>query len=161
MLMSDHLDMVGVELRATHTHTRKVNGDIIQEDYWGMEIREIYATLTENTYCLSKVWYKSNVINLRVADISSINSKVKSWLYADQFEIIFRPTSSITIYSLTSPGLTLAYRPNSVKNSFPPSDMFTYKVLGMSPSWYQLLLEDRVTITLNYITLHYKKLYQK
>ena len=108
MLMSDHLDMVGVELRATHTHTRKVNGDIIQEDYWGMEIREIYATLTENTYCLSKVWYKSNVINLRVADISSINSKVKSWLYADQFEIIFRPTSSITIYSLTSPGLTLS-----------------------------------------------------
>ena len=29
--VSDHLDMVGVELKATITQTRKVNGDILQE----------------------------------------------------------------------------------------------------------------------------------
>ena len=50
-----------------------------------------------NTFCLSKVWYKSNVLDLRVADISTINSKVKSWLYSDQFEkpeelVLYRPT---------------------------------------------------------------------
>ena len=28
--LSDHLDFVGVELRATFTQTRKVNGDLIQ-----------------------------------------------------------------------------------------------------------------------------------
>ena len=49
-----------------------------------------------NTYCMSKVWYKSNVIDLRVADITSINSEIKSWLYSDQFEkpeemVLFRP----------------------------------------------------------------------
>ena len=31
MLLSDHLDTVGVELRATYTQTRKVNGDILQD----------------------------------------------------------------------------------------------------------------------------------
>ena len=31
MLLSDHLDMVGVELKDTHTQTRKVNGDILQQ----------------------------------------------------------------------------------------------------------------------------------
>ena len=31
MMMSDHLDMVGVELRATYIQTRKVNGDILQQ----------------------------------------------------------------------------------------------------------------------------------
>ena len=31
LVLSDHLDMVGVQLRAIWTQTRKVNGDIIQE----------------------------------------------------------------------------------------------------------------------------------
>jgi hypothetical protein len=92
--LSDHLDMVGVELRSTHTQTRKANGDMVQD-----RVQKIigswrsgkFMPLTQrpwsiNTYCLSKVWYKANVIDLRVADISSINSKVKSWLYSDQFE---------------------------------------------------------------------------
>ena len=30
MVLSEHLDMLGVELKATHTQTRKVNGDILQ-----------------------------------------------------------------------------------------------------------------------------------
>ena len=105
MLLSDHLDMVGVELRATYTQTRKINGDIVQD-----RVQKIkgawrsgkFMPLTQrpwsiNTYCLSKVWCKSNVIDLRVADITSINSKIKSWLYSDQFEkpeemVLFRPT---------------------------------------------------------------------
>ena len=29
--MSEHLDMIGVELRATHTQTRKANGDLLQD----------------------------------------------------------------------------------------------------------------------------------
>ena len=49
-----------------------------------------------NSYALSKVWYKCNCIDLRVADISSITSKVKTWLYSDQFDkpeelILYRP----------------------------------------------------------------------
>ena len=94
MLLSDHLDMVGVELRATYTQTRKVNGDILQDKVQkmiGSWRSGKFMPLTQrpssiNTFCLSKVWYKCNVIDLRVADILTINSKVKSWLYADQFE---------------------------------------------------------------------------
>ena len=39
-----------------------------------------------NTYVLSKVWFKCSSVNLRVQDITSINSNIKSWLYQDCFE---------------------------------------------------------------------------
>ena len=92
--LSDHLDMIGVELRATSTQTRKANGDILQE-----RVRNVigpwragkFMPLTQrshsvNTYCFSKVWFKSASIDLRVLDISSITSAAKSWIYADQLE---------------------------------------------------------------------------
>ena len=43
--LSDHLDMLGVTLMATHTATRKANGDELQEQKccWTMESRQIYA----------------------------------------------------------------------------------------------------------------------
>ena len=53
--LSDHLDMVGVQLRATHTQTRKSNGDLIQErvkntiNPW--RGGEIHATHTEGSFC--------------------------------------------------------------------------------------------------------------
>ena len=44
-VVSDHLYMVGVELRSTWTQIRKANGDIIQKrHYQPMEIRKIYAS---------------------------------------------------------------------------------------------------------------------
>ena len=104
MLLSDHLDMVGVELRATYTQTRKVNGDILQDKVQkmiGSWRSGKFMPLTQrpssiNTFCLLKGWYKCNVIDLRVADTLNINSKVKSWLYTDQFKkpqelILYRP----------------------------------------------------------------------
>ena len=70
-----------------------------------------------NTYCLSKVWYKSNVLDLRVSDISSINSKVRSWLYSDQFEkpeelLVFRPTymGGLNIYHTKYKALSMLIR---------------------------------------------------
>ena len=49
-----------------------------------------------NTYALSKVWFKCHTVDLRVLDISSISSKVKSWMFQDQLEkpqemILHRP----------------------------------------------------------------------
>ena len=37
-----------------------------------------------NQHCLSKVWFRSHSVDLRVMDVSNITSSVKSWLYADQ-----------------------------------------------------------------------------
>ena len=54
-----------------------------------------------NSYALSKVWFKANCIDLRLTDIKAIkaiNTKVKTWLYTDQFEkpeelVLHRPVS--------------------------------------------------------------------
>ena len=51
-----------------------------------------------NSYALSKIWFKTNCLDLRVTDIKNINSNVKSWLYSDMFEkpeqlVLHRPVS--------------------------------------------------------------------
>ena len=92
--LSDHLDFVGVELRATFLQTRKVNGDQIQERVkntigpWksGKFMPITMRPYSANSYALSKVWFKCSSINLRVQDINIINSQVKSWMYQDCFE---------------------------------------------------------------------------
>ena len=94
MVLSDRLDMLGVELKATPTQTRKVNGDILQLrikntiDPWqaGKFMPLNQRPWSINSYALSKVWYKYNCLDLRAMDITSITSKVKTWLYADQLE---------------------------------------------------------------------------
>ena len=92
--LSDHLDFVGVELRATFIQTRKVNGDQLQERvkntigpwksgrFMPLSIRPYSA----NNYALSKVWFKCSSVNLRNQDSDNINSVVKSWLYQDCLE---------------------------------------------------------------------------
>jgi hypothetical protein len=89
--LSDHLDFVGVELRATFLATRKTNGDMLQSRVkntvgpWktGKFMPMTMRPYSANTYALSKVWFKCSSVNLRVQDI---NSQVKSWLYQDCFE---------------------------------------------------------------------------
>ena len=106
MVLSDHLDMLGVELKATPTQTRKANGDILQarvKNTIGPWQSGKFMPLTQrpwsiNSYATSKVWYKCSCLDLRAMDISSITSNVKAWLYADQLEkpeemILYRPTS--------------------------------------------------------------------
>ena len=92
--ISDHLDMVGVQLMATHTQTRKCNGDNLQNRVSttiGPWRGGKFMPLTQrghsvNTYCLSKIWFKSASVDMRVLDITKITSLVKSWIYADQLE---------------------------------------------------------------------------
>lgn len=86
--------MIGVQLKATHTQTRKTNGDILQEkikNTIGPWKGGKFMPLTQrchsvNTYCLPKIWFKCASIDLRVLDISKITSNIKSWVYADQLE---------------------------------------------------------------------------
>jgi hypothetical protein len=85
---------VGVELRSTFMQTRKVNGDMLQSrvvntiNPWksGRFMPLTLRPYSANTYVMSKVWFKYSTINLRVQDITNINSSVKSWLYQDCFE---------------------------------------------------------------------------
>ena len=106
MVISDHLDMVGVELRSTWTQTRKANGDIIQKrlsdtiNPWksGKFMPLTSRPWSINSFALSKVWFKCSSVDLRVGDLTAISSSLKSWLYADMLEkpseaVLYRPIS--------------------------------------------------------------------
>ena len=106
VMISDHLDMVGVELRATNTQTRMANGDELVtrlKNKVGLWQSGKFMPISQrpwslNNYALSKVYYRCNSVDLRVKDLSAITSKIKTWLFMDQFEkpediIIYRPAS--------------------------------------------------------------------
>ena len=94
IVMSEHLDMVGVKLKASYLHTRKTNCDELQEKVknvigsWkaGKFMPLSQRSHSINTYCLSKVWFRCSSINLRICDSAKITSNIKSWLFQDQLE---------------------------------------------------------------------------
>ena len=47
-----------------------------------------------NTYCLSKVWFRSASVDLRVSDITEISKKIKSYCYQD----LYQKPSEVTLY---------------------------------------------------------------
>ena len=62
------------------------------------QINLLQLSILINSFVLSKVWFKCHSVDLRVADINSISSKVKSWLFQDQLEkpeemVLHRPIS--------------------------------------------------------------------
>ena len=93
MTLSDHLDMVGVTLKATWSQTRKVNGDALQQRVentvrpWkaGKFMPITQRGWSLNSFALSKVWFRTRCVDLRVCDLKKITSACKSWLYQDRF----------------------------------------------------------------------------
>ena len=112
ILISDHLDFVGVELRATFIQTRKVNGDKLVEIVnktvgpWkgGRFMPLTMRPHSVNTFALSRVWFKCPSINLRVSDCTAINSQVKGWLYQD---LLQKPSELVLHRSCEEGGLGL------------------------------------------------------
>ena len=110
--ISEHLDMIGVELKATHTQTRKANGDILVDKVktivgpWkgGKFMPLSLRCHSANTYCLPKVWFRSASIDIRIGDINQITSCVKSWLYADQ---LIKPEELVLYKTRQMGGLNL------------------------------------------------------
>ena len=94
IVLSEHIDMIGVVLKATHTQTRKVNCDDLKDKFGkilGAWKCGKFMPLTQrpwfvNTYALPKIWFRCHSLELRAGDCSKINSCIKSWLYADLFE---------------------------------------------------------------------------
>ena len=82
MTICDHLEMVGVELRVTWTQTRKANCDILQSRVENTIRRWRSGKFMElnmrgwsiNSYCLSKIWFRTKSVDLRVCDIKKITS---------------------------------------------------------------------------------------
>ena len=92
MSLSDHLEMLGVELRSTWSQTKKANGDICQTrvsntiKQWktGKFMQLNLRSWSLNQYCLPKIWFRTHSVDLRVLDVTKVTSLVKSWLYQDQ-----------------------------------------------------------------------------
>ena len=104
MEISESLEIVGVELKALWSQSRKTNGDSIQSrvsnriNSWksGKFMDLSCRPWSLNSYALSRVWFKCHTVDLRIADISGITSKIKSWLFQDLLEkpqefVLYRP----------------------------------------------------------------------
>ena len=114
IILSDHLDMIGVDLRATPTQTRKANGDILVDRIkkvigsWkgGKFLPLSLRCLSVNTYCLSKLWFRCGSIDLRQGDFTNITSSIKSWVYADQ---LIKPEELVLYKTRKGGGLSLIH----------------------------------------------------
>ena len=112
MMLSESLEMVGVELKSSWIQTRKVNGDTLQKrvadrtNSWksGKFMELSMRPYSINTFAFSTVWFKTHTVDLRVSDVNSVTSKVKSWLYQDQLE---KPQEMVLYRSIMMGGLGL------------------------------------------------------
>ena len=110
--LSNHLDMLGVVLKATYMQTRKVNCDDLLDRFgkvlgaWrgGKFMSLSQRPWSLNTYALPKVWFRCHSLELRSGDISKLLSKMKSWLYSDQLE---KPEEVVLYRSRENGGLGL------------------------------------------------------
>ena len=106
--ISSQLSMVGVELTASWQTTRKVNNDDLQNRVqncigaWksGKHMPLVSRPYSLNTYCLSKLWFRTCSVDLREGDISAITSKVKSYCYQD---LLLKP-SEVTLFRQVQDG---------------------------------------------------------
>ena len=53
-----------------------------------------------NTYCLSKVWFRTSSLDLREGDIAAITSKAKSYIYPD----LLQKPSEVTLFRKVQDG---------------------------------------------------------
>jgi exonuclease III len=92
--LSEHLDMLGVTLKATYTATRKANGEELvarMRNVVGPWRAGRHMALTMrphllNSTAFSKLYHRCTTGDLRVADSVAISKLAKSWLYADMLE---------------------------------------------------------------------------
>ena len=191
--LSDHLDFVGVELRSSFTQTRKVNGEYLQARIkntvgpWkaGRFMPLSQRAFSANCYGLSKVWFKCSVVNLRVQDLTTITSQIKSWLYQD---LLIKP-SELVLYRGTEVGglglmnvkirslallircfLETSTNPN-FRHSLFHEHLFRYHVMrehslpdpGFTPyydgEFFQLLQHYKTSTDLNISTMSLKQWY--
>ena len=108
MKLCETLAMVGVHLTASWQATRKLNNDELQNKVntcigsWksGKFMPLVSRPFSINTYCTSKVWFRTGSVDLRVADVSAITTKLKSYCYQD----LFQKPSEILLYRRVEEG---------------------------------------------------------
>ena len=104
--------MVGVDLTASWQTTRKMNMDEIQTrvqrciSSWksGKFLPLVSRPFSLNTYCSSKVWFRTSSVDMRAGDILAITSRLKSYCYQDLFQ---KPSEVLLYRGIEEGGLGL------------------------------------------------------
>ena len=120
MKICDTLSMVGVELTATWINTRKINNEILLKkvqtciNSWksGKFMPLICRPFSVNTYCSSKIWFKTCSVDLRVCDVTAITSRLKSYCYQD---LLQKPTEVLLYRKIEDGGLGLHHIQSKAK----------------------------------------------
>ena len=134
--LSDHLDFLGVTLKATYSSTRRANGDILQERVrntigpWkgGRFMPLNLRAHSVNCFAYSKLYYRCNVIDPRVADIKFFTSQAKSFIYADMLE---KPQEEALYRGVKEGGLGLFH----IKQRAFASLIFTFLQTAVNPKF--------------------------
>ena len=100
--ITNSLSMVGVELTASWQSTRKTNMDELQERVqkcigsWksGKFMPLVCRPFSLNTYCSSKIWFRTSSVDMRAGDITAMTSRLKSWCYQD----LYQKPSEVLLY---------------------------------------------------------------
>ena len=114
IVLSNHLDMVGVKLCANYRETRSTNCNELQDKVknvigpWksGKFMHLSQRSASINTYCLSKVFFKCSSIDLRTVDTTNITASIKSWLFQDQ---LVKPEDFVLYRARSEGGLGLIH----------------------------------------------------
>ena len=142
-----NLEMVGVELRATWSQTRKANGDIVQQrvadtvKLWktGKFMHLSLRSWSLNIYCFSKIFFRTHSVDLRELDFSKITS---SWLYQD---MLIKPEETVLHRHVSSGGLNLLHVKMKALAGLIRTFLETACISKFRPSLYhQLLLRYHV-----------------
>ena len=132
--------MLGVELLASWQQTRKVNNDEILSRIkstvgsWksGKFMPLVCRPFSLNSYCLSKAWFRTHSVDLRVEDIASYSSACKNWLYQDMLE---KPSELLLYRPVEEGGLGLHH----VKSKALASLISTFLQTAANPRFQQSL----------------------
>ena len=110
--ITESLAFVGVHLQATWQKTRKENNDELQTrvkstiNSWksGKFMPLVCRPFSVNSYALSRVWFRTHSVDLRVADINQITSSCKSYIFQDMLE---KPSELVLFRKVDDGGLGL------------------------------------------------------
>ena len=112
LLVSDHLDILGVKIFESWSKTRHKAGDELKlkikhiRDTWrrGRFYDFLLRPHVVNTYLFSNIWHKASSINLLCSDMDKIQSEGNDFVHTDCY---LRPEKSVNYLSKKEGGLQI------------------------------------------------------
>ena len=112
LLVSDHIEILGVKFFESWSKTRRIAGDEIKQkikrirDTWrrGRFYDFLLRPHVVNTYLFSNIWHKASSVNLLCNDLDKIQSEGNNYVFADCY---LRPEKSVNYIEKKAGGLQI------------------------------------------------------